>query len=165
MRFLLRVRILFFFLVRLDLTAAPPFNGSFPTRMPNLWNYSSALNITAPTCDNFPVNLNQSYGTSLQYVVDRDLAFNFPVVDILTFFPLANKSESQGAQSDLATQAKLMCLRPEGVAEGSTQARSAREVLDGMDGSETEGSGAERLGGKSLTGMVVAMAVMFALNM
>jgi hypothetical protein len=138
--------------------------------MPNLWNYSS--NIATPACDSLPVNLNQSYGTWIQNVVDYDIALNFPVVDILSFFPIVNRSEYQ-IPSSRATDARLMCLRPEGAAQGSRQARTAREVLDGMgkggggeDGGSGDGeSGAARLGGKGVVGLVVAMGLMVVLNM
>jgi hypothetical protein len=87
--------------------------------------------------------------------VDYDVALNFPVVDIMTFFPTVDKNESR-VQSSMAAQARFVCLRPK-VQEGSRQPRTAREVLDEID----EG----KSGGKSGAAGLVAMVVMFALNM
>jgi hypothetical protein len=125
--------------------------------------------MTAPTCDSEPVNLNQSYATSIQNIVDYDIALNFPIVDIMTFFPIVDSQESR-VQGSRAVEVRMMCLRPDGAAEGSRQAKIASEVLDGVDGFGRSGngngeSGAVKLDGKSMGGLVVAMAVMFALNM
>jgi hypothetical protein len=124
-------------------------------------------NITTPTCDSEPVNLNQSYATSIQNTADYDIALNFPIMDIMTFFPIVDSQESR-VQGSRAAEIRMMCLRPDGAAEGSRQARTAREVLDGIDGLSGSGSGesgAVKLDGKSMEGLVVAMAVIFVLNM
>jgi hypothetical protein len=97
--------------------------------------------------------------------VDYDVALNFPVVDIMTFFPIVDNNNESRVQSPMVTQVRFACLRPE-VQEGSRQPKTAREVLDGIDEGKIGGdSGAAGLVVGHWAALVFAMAVMFALNM
>jgi hypothetical protein len=131
--------------------------------MPNHWNLTSSRDINTPTCEDLPIDLDQCYGTSIEYVVDYNVALNFPIVDIMTFFPTVDKNQSR-VQSARVAEVRFMCLRPE-VWEGSRQARTAREVLEGMGGGGGGESGAGNLFVGNWAAVVVAFAVMFALNM
>jgi hypothetical protein len=132
--------------------------------MPNHWNLTSSRDITTPTCEDLPVDLDQCYGTSIEYGVHYDVALNFPFVDIMTFFPMVDKTQSR-VQSARVTEVRLMYLRPE-VWEKSCHARTAREVLEGMmGGGGGAGDGAGNLFVGNWAAVVVPFAVMFALNM
>jgi hypothetical protein len=73
------------------------------------------------------------------------VAFNFPIVDIMTFYPTVPlTSRFLGREG----HAKVVCLKPENVQEGSRAPRTAKEVLDENYGPQDNESGAERASGR-----------------
>jgi hypothetical protein len=85
------------------------------------------------------LNLTRSVGMRMpsQYTVDYDVAVNFPVVDIMTFWPKVGSWMLVNGR----TGSRLMCLRPESVEDGSREVKSAKEVLDEMSAAARFGSG------------------------
>jgi hypothetical protein len=92
------------------------------------------------------------------------MALNFPVVDVLTFYPIAPIPQSFSAYT---AQAKVVCLKPENVQDGSRAPRSAKEVLDELyssqdDDGDDDKSSAERAfgwGGNDALTWAVSMVV------
>jgi hypothetical protein len=79
--------------------------------------------------------LSSSWGTRVPNYTDYDMALNFPVVDVLTFYPIAPIPQSFSAYT---AQARVVCLKPENVQDGSRAPRSAKEMLDDLYGSQDD---------------------------
>ena len=87
------------------------------------------------------------------------MAFNFPIVDIMTFYPTVPLTREFGGRS---SHAKIVCLKPENVQEGSRAPRTAKEVLDENYGPQDDESSAERAfgqGGKAALASVAGIVV------
>lgn len=114
-------------------------NGTFAER---LWSWTDTYedssrfgDAAGPTCEG--IDLNNTYGTRLQDTWDYDVAMNFPVVDIMTFFSWLQYDHNYG-RSAWSIHVKAVCLRPGEVREGSRTPRSAKEVLDDAFGVEND---------------------------
>ncbi|KAI4655618.1 hypothetical protein J4E93_000332 [Alternaria ventricosa] len=130
-----------------------PFNASDKVR---IWEWARYDNetyteeFTVPTCDDR--NLSSGWGNRLALHTDYDVALNFPIVDILNFYPTTPVTNHFSTRS---TPAKVVCLKPGNVQDGSRAPRSVKEVLDekygSQDGedSQDDESSAERAFGRS----------------
>ncbi|KAI4691642.1 hypothetical protein J4E81_007168 [Alternaria sp. BMP 2799] len=109
-----------------DYTA--PFNASDHVRIREWAKYDNETyteDFTVPTCDDR--NLSSGWGNRFPIHTDYDVALNFPIVDILHFYPTTPVTNRMTGRS---VHAKVVCLKPGKVQDGSRAPRSAKAVLD-----------------------------------
>ncbi|RYN84597.1 hypothetical protein AA0117_g811 [Alternaria alternata] len=129
-----------------------------------IWKWDQGINITSfsddvtvPTCGDR--NLSSSWGNRIYQTIDYDVALNFPIVDIMTFYPTVSSTRGGSSRE---THAKVVCLKPENIQEGSRAPRSVKEVLDEYYGPHDDESGAERVlgrGGEAVLALASSIGV------
>lgn len=108
-------------------------------------------------------NFSSSFGT-FATIQDYDLGTNFPIMDIMTFFPTIPYGRRTRAD---ANRVQIACLVPGQVTEGSREKASVQDVLDRYNstgGNQT--AGAASLGGVDvwkLMAWVVGVGFVFAI--
>ncbi|KAI4920295.1 uncharacterized protein J4E92_008513 [Alternaria infectoria] len=105
-----------------------PFNASDHVRIREWAEYDNETyteDFTVPTCDDR--NLSSGWGNRFPIHTDYDVALNFPIVDILHFYPTTPVTNRMTGRS---VHAKVVCLKPGKVQDGSRAPRSAKAVLD-----------------------------------
>jgi hypothetical protein len=144
----------FFFVLTSYTLEVAPFNQSSGAALwdittPEAKDYQNVTESEPLVCSG--LNLTRSVGMRWRmYTIDYDVAVNFPVVDIMTFWPRVGTWTWAGK----STGARIMCLRPEPVDKGSR--KSAREILD-------EWSAAARSGSSDYLKVGVAMVLALTL--
>ncbi|KAG9192055.1 hypothetical protein G6011_10789 [Alternaria panax] len=86
---------------------------------------------------------------------DYDVALNFPIVDIMAFYPTV---PTTGGTNSREVHVKVVCLKPENVQEGSRTPRTVKQVLDDNYGLQDDESSAERAFGRGSKAAIASLA-------
>ncbi|XP_014551364.1 hypothetical protein COCVIDRAFT_20351 [Bipolaris victoriae FI3] len=129
-----------------------------------VWRWDRGVNVTSypegatvPTCGDR--NLSRSWGDRIYSTTEYDLALNFPIVDIMMFYPTVPVTRDVSTRS---IYTEVICLKPENIQGNSRAPRTAKDVLDKNYGPQDDESSAERAfgwGSRPALAPVVSMVV------